>query len=301
MTAVEWVETTGKTIEEALDAALDELGVDIDEVEYEVLDEPKAGLFGRMRSEARIRARVRPTKPRAKEERRDRRRKPAASAAAPAGDAAAAEGADDESADAAPVAASEEVAPGAAKPKRAKAATAKKAAAVAAPSAPSAPAVALSEDEAAALDEVASTAEEFLSGLLPLFGAEVAYRRRIIDAVTLELEVTGRDLGFLIGPKAQTLLAIQELARTVVHIRLGDRPVRLMLDVSGYRARRRVALEQFTRQVADEVVQSGEARRLEPMTASDRKIVHDVANTIAGVRTVSEGEDPERQVVILPA
>ena len=70
--AVEWVETTGKTVEEAKDAALDQLGVDEQDAEFEVVEEPRAGLFGRTRGEARVRARVRPTQPRPKVERRDR-------------------------------------------------------------------------------------------------------------------------------------------------------------------------------------------------------------------------------------
>jgi len=61
---MEWVETTGRTLEEAKDAALDQLGVDEQDAEFEVLEEPKSGLFGRLRSEARVRARVRPTRPR---------------------------------------------------------------------------------------------------------------------------------------------------------------------------------------------------------------------------------------------
>ena len=72
---MEWVETTGRTVEEAKDAALDQLGADEQEAEFEVLEEPKSGLFGRLRQEARVRARVRPTRPRPKVERRDRRRK----------------------------------------------------------------------------------------------------------------------------------------------------------------------------------------------------------------------------------
>src|ERR1700738_101064 len=70
---MEWVETTGRTVEEAKDAALDQLGVDEQDAEFEIVEEPRFGLFGRLRSEARVRARVRPTKPRPKEERRDRR------------------------------------------------------------------------------------------------------------------------------------------------------------------------------------------------------------------------------------
>src|SRR5437763_16879014 len=76
---MEWVETTGRTVEEAKDRALDQLGVHEEDAEFEIVDEPRPGLFGRMRGEARVRARVRPTRPRPKAERRERRRKPRAS------------------------------------------------------------------------------------------------------------------------------------------------------------------------------------------------------------------------------
>ncbi|MFM7410558.1 MAG: Jag N-terminal domain-containing protein, partial [Actinomycetota bacterium] len=72
---MEWVETTGRTIEEAKNAALEMLGVDVDDAEFEIIEEPKPGLFGRTRGEARVRARVRPTQVRPKTERRDRRRR----------------------------------------------------------------------------------------------------------------------------------------------------------------------------------------------------------------------------------
>src|SRR5205085_12558220 len=74
MPDMEWVEVTGKTLDEAKEAALDQLGVDEQDAEFEVLEEPKSGLFGRLRSEARVRARVVPTAPRPKMERRERRR-----------------------------------------------------------------------------------------------------------------------------------------------------------------------------------------------------------------------------------
>ena len=67
---MEWVETTSKTIEEAKDTLLDQLGVDEEEAEFEILEEPKVGLFGRPRGEARVRARIRPKAPRPKDERR---------------------------------------------------------------------------------------------------------------------------------------------------------------------------------------------------------------------------------------
>ena len=73
---MEWVETTGKTVDDAKDLALDQLGVDEQDAEFEIVEEPRTGLFGRLRGEARVRARVRPTQPRPKLDRRDRKGRP---------------------------------------------------------------------------------------------------------------------------------------------------------------------------------------------------------------------------------
>ena len=143
-------------------------------------------------------------------------------------------------------------------------------------------------------------AEEFLTGLLGAFGARSELERRVLDDDTVELAVTGDDLGLLIGPRGQTLAALQELTRTVVQRRIVGHSPRLMLDVAGYRQARREALERFTRSVADQVKASGAPMALEPMPAPDRKVVHDTVNTIDGVSTTSEGDDPDRRVVILP-
>ena len=83
--------------------------------------------------------------------------------------------------------------------------------------------------------------------------------------------------------------------------RLGDHDTRLRVDVGGYRERRREALGRFAQQVAAQVVADGTAKRLEPMSSSDRKVIHDVLATFEGVVTRSEGDDPRRCVVIAPA
>jgi len=121
-----------------------------------------------------------------------------------------------------------------------------------------------------------------------------------IDDDTIEVQVQGDDLGLLIGPKGQTLASIQELARTVVQRQTGAHNGRLLVDVGGYRQARREALVRFTEQVAAQVVASGTPTVLEPMTAADRKVVHDAATDIEGVTTSSEGEEPRRRVVIQP-
>jgi spoIIIJ-associated protein len=274
---VEWVETTGRTVEEAKDAALDQLGVDEQDAEFEVLEEAKSGLFGRLRQEARVRARVRPTTPRPKVERRDRRKKGAADKAeAPA-----------------------EEAPAPAK----KAPAAKKATKKQQPKA-DAPAPATSDLKEAPVDDLDLEAQganvrSFLEGLLDAFDVEGDVAVEAVDEETLEAKVTGEDLGLLIGPKGLTLQAVQELARAVPS-KDGPGSARLRVDIGRYRERRREALERFTQNIAAQVLESGTATSLEPMGAADRKVVHDTVNGIDGVRTISEGEDPRRRVVILP-
>jgi spoIIIJ-associated protein len=150
------------------------------------------------------------------------------------------------------------------------------------------------------LDQQAEVAREFLEGLVDAFGVHAQVTAGPVVDETVELAIQGDNLGLLIGPKGQTLTAIQELARTVVQRRTGGRNGRLLVDVAGYRQARREALARFTRQVADQVKESGQARALEPMHPADRKIVHDTVNEIDGVATTSEGEEPRRRVVIVP-
>ena len=150
--------------------------------------------------------------------------------------------------------------------------------------------------------EQAEVAKRFVEGLLETMGIEGSSTVIVeIDESTAEVQVTGQDLGLLIGPKGATLLALQDLARTVVQRKTGARTGRLLLDVAGYRAKRKEALSRFTEKVAQQVVDSGAPVALEPMSSADRKIVHDTANDIEGVTTSSEGEDPRRRVVIHPA
>ena len=108
-----------------------------------------------------------------------------------------------------------------------------------------------------------------------------------------------RDLGRLAGPQGEVLEALQELARLAVQARIGDRS-RLMLDVAGFRAARRRTLEGVAARVCQEVRHTGAAVKLDPMTAFERKVVHDVVAE-AGLVSESEGEEPGRRVVVHPA
>ena len=156
----------------------------------------------------------------------------------------------------------------------------------------------MTEAELEAQDEIVNG---FLRDMLDAFDIEGDVSLEHPDDETIEVSVQGGDLGLLIGPKGQTLQALQELCRSVVQRqRPGEAHARLRLDVGGYRARRKEALERFTRQVADEVKRSGVQKALEPMPPPDRKVVHDAINEIDGVVTLSEGEEPRRRVVISP-
>ena len=152
-----------------------------------------------------------------------------------------------------------------------------------------------------ALEEQGRVAEDFLTQLVSELGLTPRLTLHRPDDDTVELRLTGDDLGLLIGPKGATLLAIQDLTRTVVHHRTGATNGRIQVDVGGYRQKRTEALVRFAHQVASTVRQTGARTALEPMTAADRKIVHDAITEIDGVTTVSEGEEPNRRVVVVPA
>ena len=315
---MEWVETTGSTTAEAKDAALDQLGVDEQDAEFEVLEEAKSGLFGLTRREARVRARVRPTSPRPKVERRDRRKKATTSGSRgsstssgtgsgrkPKVDATPASAAvDDETS----LSSSDVDAPDTSERPARSRRTSSTSRRSPKSDTKNSPANGDNQQEGkpmtsddATVEEQAEIIAEFVGGLVEAYGLVGEVTQEQIDDETIELQVDGDDLGLLIGPKGQTLSAIQELSRTVVQRRAsGTHHGRVRLDVSGYRQRRREALARFAAQVADDVKSSGVQKALEPMNAADRKVVHDTINEIDGVRTLSEGEDQRRRVVILP-
>nr|WP_322770492.1 R3H domain-containing nucleic acid-binding protein [Frankia sp. Cr1] len=112
--------------------------------------------------------------------------------------------------------------------------------------------------------------------------------------------VVGDGLDLLVGTRGETLEALQELTRLAVLQKTGVRS-RLMLDVGGHRARRRAELRELAAAVAARVKTGGRPEKLKPMTPFERKVVHDLIATIDGVVSESEGEDPQRRVVILPA
>ena len=211
------VERSAPSVEEAVEAALDELGVSEQEAEIEILQEAQRGLLGFGAHEAKVRVRVR-TEPIA----------------------------------------------------------------------------------GAALDEQAEAAEEFLSGLLDRMGVDADLDHDVVDG-TMYVDILAaegaEDVGILIGKHGHTLDALQELVRAAVQRRTRERCL-VLVDVEDYRKRRRSQLVHRARQAAQRVKRSGKPERLEPMTPYERKVVHDAVAGVAGVESASEGEEPDRRVLI---
>lgn len=258
---MEWVETAAETIELAKGLALDQLGVAEEDAEFEVLDEPKQGLFGRTRGEARVRARVRPNSVRGKNERRDKGAK-----RGPKKDSDAKGGRREKSTST--------------RPKR--------------EATPRAPRPDMPPVDPATVSAAATT---FLDGMLKAAGltGSVTVQQSGED---IDINVTGEGVSVFVGTKGATLMAVQDLTRVVSQRRLGDHDTHLRVDVASYREKRREALSRFALKVANDVVASGQPRVLEPMNSADRKIVHDTLVEVGGVVTRSQGQDPHRRVVV---
>lgn len=218
------VERTGRTVEEAVEAALAALGAARDEVEVEVMADPAAG--GTPLPEARVFVRLKD--------------------GGPAGELD-----DDE------------------------------------------------DQEPADYQEILEMAREdaldFVEGLLDVMDVEGEVAAEVAEE-GIFVSVDGEEAGLLIGRRGQTMEAIQEILRSVVQRQARTR-VRVTLDIEGYRERRRQALEEQARQMAERAQQEGEVE-LEPMPAFERKIVHDTVGQIEGVTSFSEGEEPNRRVII---
>jgi spoIIIJ-associated protein len=135
---------------------------------------------------------------------------------------------------------------------------------------------------------------------------------RIVDALELDADVEveeddeaitarveGEDLGLLIGRRGQTIDAVQLLCYRAAFRGMRERK-RVVVDAAGYRERRREALERQADQVADRALRNNRAAELEPMSAQDRRVVHNHLKDRAGLETYSEGEEPERRVIVAP-
>jgi len=234
------------SVEEAVDAALEELGVQADAAEYEVVEAPSRGVFGSGKP-AVVRVWLKP-------------------------EVAAAMADGDES----EVESEEEVLPAELRADQ---------------EVPE-----LSEED---LDKVADTAVAIIQKVLGGFGIEAAIDEYEGDDGEIILDIVGGDLALLIGRHGKTLDSLQTLVGAATSRQLGFR-YPIVVDVEGYRSRRREKVEDMARRTADRAVRQGRPVKLRPMTSYERRLVHMALRNDRRVVTVSEGDDPARAVVVSP-
>jgi spoIIIJ-associated protein len=153
------------------------------------------------------------------------------------------------------------------------------------------------------LEEEGEVAADYLEELLDITDLDgdidIDVENGRASVAVVSEDGTDRELRRLVGTRGEVLEALQELSRLAVQAKTGERS-RLMLDIAGFRAARRRALEEVAARVCQEVVRGGQPVRMDPMSAFERKVVHDVVAD-AGLRSESEGEEPGRRVVVFPA
>jgi spoIIIJ-associated protein len=154
------------------------------------------------------------------------------------------------------------------------------------------------EDDLSSLEEEGDIAADYIEGLLDIADLDGDIDMDV-EGDRAVVSVVGATLDELVGDDGEVLEALQELTRLAVHRKTGTR-ARLMLDVGGFRVRRRAELADLGRSIADEVARTGEPKKLRAMSPFERKIIHD-AVAVAGLRSESEGEEPNRRVVVFPA
>lgn len=330
------MEASGKSLPEAKEIVLDLLGVAEDDAEFVVLSEPKAGLFGRLRGEARVQARVRPVAPPPKRGRRPSRKREGGENSrsggqsrkngpsgrnrdersnnqrSGAGSAVEERSSSSSDLDAGGSAAS---ANGTKSDSSGRSGQGRRGSRGAGGdqngnqskeqgkqgSGRKSGDTEDKMEESLTLEQQGEAARDFVVGLVQEFGLEADVAFVEIDEETVQIAATGDDLGLLVGPRGATLSAVQDLTRTFVQRQSENRTDRILVDVGGYREKRVAALRRFTEGIVHEVKDTGEERALEPMSPADRKVVHDTVNEIDGVATRSDGTEPTRYVVIQPA
>ena len=170
----------------------------------------------------------------------------------------------------------------------------------------------MTEEAEAPVEEIESSTSSKMERLETEGEIAADYLEELLDIADLDgdldmdvegdraaVSIVGAKLNQLVGGQGEVLEALQELTRLAVYRDTGERS-RLMLDIGGYRADKRVALEKLATEISDQVKQAGDPVSLDPMSPFERKVVHD-AVAAAGLRSESEGEEPRRYVVVLPA
>jgi spoIIIJ-associated protein len=286
------LEIIAPSVEEAVARGLADLGLPEEAVEVEILDAGAKGLFGLGFRQARVRLTIKGA-----EHRADSLVEAQAASQATASQAAASQAA-------APQAAAEkapeaQVAPaGATAPRVASAASAAADAVAKAPEAVRQAAVELDES---LLDVARDTVEELLKAMKvrARVSVQMGSPEDPQDRTPVQVDIRGDDLSILIGPKAETLNALQYIAALIISKEIGH-SIPLVVDVEGYRARRSQQIRQLARRMAEQAVRTGRRQALEPMPASERRLVHIELRDNPQVSTESVGEEPRRKVTIVP-
>lgn len=297
---MEWLEVRATTVEGAKEQALVHLGVDESDAEFEVLSEGRTGLFGRIKQEARVRARVLPTPVRPKDGRnRGHNSRRSGSSRRSESSRASSEATPE------PVARSRRKDSSGSEPRQSASAEngardkPQQQGQKARNTKEDAKTMTIDQNRGPSLLEQADLAETFVRGITESLGIVVTFKRHDLENGIMRIEANGDGIGILIGRRGGTAQAIDELVRTVLQRSGGTtREGKIRMDMGGVRARRAAALAEFTRSVAEESVETRSEIALEPMNRMDRKIVHDVISKMSNVESRSEGEDPHRRVII---
>ena len=304
---MEWIETTGSTVDEAKDRALDRLGIAEDDMQFEIIEEGSNSLFRLKRKEARLRARVKPLNTKPKFDRRPRNKKQGRSAKN--------NNAPEKVKNNKPSKnvkkdnprennkknvnnnKTDKNAANTRKKRDTDIKSTKKGSSKTDSGARSRGEETVEKNKMN-LEEQAEITEDFVSGLLERMDLQARVVSSIEDNRAV-VQAQGLNLGLAIGPRGETVRAITQLAHTMIQrLSDGEAEGKLTVDIGGYRERRRTFLAEFAVNQANEVIEDGNSVALDPMNASDRKVVHDAVSDVEGVTTRSEGSDYDRHVVI---
>lgn len=247
---MDWVEFTGKTVDEALDLALDKMEVSSDQVEYEVLEKETSGLLGLFSKPAKIRVRLLSEEELTEETKNGE--------------------------EAAPVMETETVVETETKESG------------------------LNEEVVVDIpvEKLCDTAEDFLDKVCSNMGIEATFEVSCErEECLINVNIVGQDMGLLIGKRGQTLDALQYLTSLVVNKESGTY-FKVKIDTENYRARRKETLENLARNIASKVKKTRKPVALEPMNPYERRIIHSALQNDKMVETYSEGEEPNRKIII---
>ena len=247
---MDWVEFTGKTVDEALDLALDKMEVSSDQVEYEVLEKETSGLLGLFSKPARIRVRLLSEEESTEETKDEEETVPVMETESEVETETKESSLDEEVVVEVPV------------------------------------------------EKLCDTAEDFLKKVCSNMGIEATFEVSCEREESLiNVNIVGNDMGLLIGKRGQTLDSLQYLTSLVVNKESGTY-FKVKIDTENYRARRKETLENLARNIASKVKKTRKPVSLEPMNPYERRIIHSALQNDKMVETYSEGEEPNRKVVI---